>query len=129
MNRFSLIVAFCGTICLSACSSFSTISLPSWGKNKSGVQDETAQTKKGDASDEHLTIRDEAGVVDVQKVPFRSGVSSATVERMAKQFGCIGSTGAGLLTEKGPVEVYRMQCDNGTTFMAQCELRQCRPMR
>lgn len=129
MNRFSLIVALFGSICLSACSSFSTISLPSWIQGKPVVQAESDKVKKEDTSDERLTIQDEAGMVEVQKVPFRSGVSSATVERMAKQVGCTGSTGAGLLTEKGPVEVYRMQCDNGTTFMAQCELRQCRPMR
>ena len=129
MNRFSLIVALFGPICLSACSSFSAISLPSWIQGKPVVQVESDKAEKGDASDERLTIQDEVGIVEVQKVPFRSGVSSATVERMAKQFGCTGNAGAGLLTEKGPVEVYRMQCDNGTTFMAQCELRQCHPMR
>jgi hypothetical protein len=67
--------------------------------------------------------------VEVQKVEFHSGVSSATVERLGRRFGCTGTSGAGLVTDKGPVEVYRMKCDNGTTFMAQCELRQCRPMR
>jgi hypothetical protein len=65
----------------------------------------------------------------VQTIEFRPGVSSATVERLAQRFGCVGKTGAGLITEKGPVEVYRLRCDNGTTFVAQCELRQCRPMR
>lgn len=128
MNRFSLIVALVGSICLSACSSFRTISLPSWIRDKPVMQAESVKAKKEDASDEHVTIQDENGRVEVQKVPFRPGVSSTTVERLAKQFGCSGSNGAGLLTEKGPVEVYRMQCDNGTTFMAQCELRQCRPM-
>jgi hypothetical protein len=65
----------------------------------------------------------------IQTVEFRPGISSSSVERLAKRFGCEGSKGAGLITEKGPVEVYRVRCDNGTTFMAQCELRQCRPMR
>ncbi len=74
-------------------------------------------------------ISDGAGDVVVQTVEFRSGVSSATVERLAKHFGCTGTMGAGLVTDKGPIEVYRMKCDNGTTFMARCELRQCRPMR
>lgn len=72
---------------------------------------------------------DESGPLVVQKIEFRSGVSSATVERLAKRFGCMGGSGAGLITDKGPVEVYRMRCDNGTTFMARCELRQCRPLR
>jgi hypothetical protein len=67
--------------------------------------------------------------VVIQKIEFRSGVSSAAVEHLAKRFGCTGGAGAGLITEKGPVEVYRMRCDDGTTFMARCELRQCRPMR
>lgn len=64
----------------------------------------------------------------VQRIPFRTGVSSATVEKLAKQQGCTGGQGAGLVTEPGPVEVYRMLCDGGRVFMARCELRQCRPM-
>jgi hypothetical protein len=64
----------------------------------------------------------------VETTPFRMGVSSATVEKMAKQQGCTGGQGAGLITEPGPVEVYRMRCDSGKVFMARCELRQCRQM-
>jgi hypothetical protein len=64
----------------------------------------------------------------VETIPFRMGVSSATVEKMAKQQGCTGGQGAGLITEPGPVEVYRMRCDSGKVFMARCELRQCRQM-
>ena len=66
--------------------------------------------------------------VAVERIPFRTGVSSATVEKMARQQACSGGQGAGLITEPGPVEVYRMQCDNGKVFMARCELRQCRQM-
>lgn len=76
-----------------------------------------------------IKVSDEAGDVVVQTLEFRPGTSSATVERLAKRFGCTGEQGAGLVTEKGPVEVYRMKCENGTTFIARCELRQCRPMR
>ena len=65
----------------------------------------------------------------IERVPFRTGVSSATVEKMAKQQGCIGGQGAGLMTAQGPVEVYRMRCEEGAmrgkTFTARCELRQC----
>lgn len=64
----------------------------------------------------------------IQKIPFRTGVSSATVEKLARQQACTGGQGAGLVTEPGPVEVYRMVCDNGKVFMARCELRQCRQM-
>lgn len=67
--------------------------------------------------------------VEVQKVEFRPGISSATVERLANAEQCRGGQGAGLVTPAGPVEVYRMACDNGRVFLARCELRQCKPMR
>lgn len=70
----------------------------------------------------------DAGGAPIEKIPFRTGVSSATVEKLARQQACTGGQGAGLITEPGPVEVYRMQCDNGKVFMARCELRQCRRM-
>jgi hypothetical protein len=66
--------------------------------------------------------------VPIERIPFHGGVSSATVEKLAKQHACTGGQGAGLVTEPGPVEVYRMQCENGKVFMARCELRQCRQM-
>jgi hypothetical protein len=66
--------------------------------------------------------------VPIERVPFRAGVSSVTVENLAKKQGCVGGQGAGLLSEPGPVEVYRMMCDNGKVFQARCELRQCRQM-
>jgi hypothetical protein len=68
----------------------------------------------------------------VETIPFHTGVSSATVEKMAKQQGCTGGQGAGLITQPGPVEVYRMRCEDGTlsgkVFIARCELRQCKQM-
>jgi hypothetical protein len=66
--------------------------------------------------------------VPIERIPFRAGVSSATVEKLARARQCAGGEGAGLVTEPGPVEVYRMQCDDGKVFMARCELRQCRQM-
>ena len=65
----------------------------------------------------------------IDKVGFRPGVSSATVEKLAMAAGCTGGVGAGLVTEPGPIEVYRMSCDNGKVFLARCELRQCKPMQ
>ena len=67
-------------------------------------------------------------VTAIQRVPFRVGESSYTVEKLARAQACTGTQGAGLITEPGPVEVYRMQCANGQVFMARCELRQCRKM-
>jgi hypothetical protein len=61
-------------------------------------------------------------------VPFRPGVSSATVEKLAKRQGCAGGWGAGLVSEPGPVEIYRMTCESGKVYMAKCELKQCKAM-
>jgi hypothetical protein len=66
--------------------------------------------------------------VPIERVEFKPGVSSVTVEKMGRQAGCQGGMGAGLMTPPGPVEVYRMRCDGGKVFMARCELRQCRTM-
>lgn len=70
----------------------------------------------------------DANGTPIERVPFRTGVSSATVEKMAKARGCTGGLGAGLVTEPGPVEGYRMLCENGKTFKARCELRQCKAL-
>jgi len=64
----------------------------------------------------------------IEYIPFRAGVSSATVENMAKKQGCVGGQGAGLTSPPGPVETYRMVCDNKRVFVARCELRQCTAM-
>lgn len=70
----------------------------------------------------------DANGVPIERIAFRPGVSSVTVERLGKQQACLSNEGAGLVTEAGPVEVYRMICDSGKVFMARCELRQCKAM-
>lgn len=70
----------------------------------------------------------DANGAPIERLPFVPGRSSATVERMAKQKGCTGGLGAGLVTPEGPVEVYRMQCQQGKAFLAKCDLRQCKAM-
>lgn len=128
MKRFSSLVILSCALLIAGCSVLQFGAKPS-------VSDElqsTDEVKIVHASDPHVdrtTIRDPAGPVVLERVAFRHGVSSVTVERLARRFGCAGGNGAGLITEKGPVEVYRMQCDNGAAFLARCELRQCRPMR
>lgn len=130
MKRMPLILVLVASTLTTACSLF-----PMGDKSKPSIAEVQAaavaskQPRNPDLQADRVTIQDAAGTVEVQKVEFRSGVSSATVERLAKIQGCNGRGGAGLITEKGPVEVYRMQCENGRTFVAQCELRQCRPMR
>ena len=69
----------------------------------------------------------DAGGAPIERVPYRVGVSSATVEQLARQHACTGNA-AGLITKPGPVEVYRLQCADGKVFLARCELRQCRKM-
>lgn len=66
--------------------------------------------------------------VAIERVEFKAGVSSVTVEKMGRAAGCSGGMGAGLMTPPGPVEVYRMVCEEGKTFQARCELRQCKAM-
>lgn len=73
--------------------------------------------------------RGDAPAVEVQKVEFKLGLSSGTVEKLAKQRGCSSAMGAGLVTDGGPIEVYRMNCRDGIVFMARCELRQCEQMQ
>lgn len=72
--------------------------------------------------------RVEIGGVEIERVEFRPGVSSVTVENMARKQGCTGGPGAGLVSEPGPAEVYRMMCGDGRVFLARCELRQCRQL-
>jgi hypothetical protein len=74
------------------------------------------------------TLLTDANGAPIEKVPFVLGVSSRTVERLAAAQACKGDEGAALVTPAGPVEVYRMRCDNGRVFMARCELRQCKQM-
>lgn len=62
---------------------------------------------------------------NIQLVEFVLGVSSLTVERLAKSQSCVGGNGAGLVSPKGSRELYKMKCDDGKTLMAKCELRQC----
>jgi hypothetical protein len=50
-----------------------------------------------------------------------------TVEQLARA-ACLRRAGRRPDHRAGPVEVYRMQCDDGKVFMARCELRQCRKM-
>lgn len=67
-------------------------------------------------------------VAAIERVPFKVGVSSHTVENLAKAQACTSTQGAGLVTEPGPIEVYRVRCASGQVFMARCELRQCKKM-
>lgn len=114
---------------LSACSSPSTSTYTSW---KTPLFQSSAKPQPTQVAAVPKPVKTNALMVngvEVQRVDFRPGISSATVERLAKAEQCQGGQGAGLVTEAGPIEVYRMACDNGKVFLARCELRQCKPMR
>jgi hypothetical protein len=132
MNRILLTLPVAMSLAIAGCSS-----LPSNSREQAGTpiiaKPEASNTAATPKRSPNLVIaNDSDGTVVIQKVEPRPGVSSATVERLGKLAGCNASAGAGLITQKGPVEVYRMQCDSGqmhgATFTAKCELRQCKPM-
>ena len=118
MKRLSLLLLAAGL--LSACSY-----LPFTNKESKVAQ--APLKRKAAQADQAKRVMVDG--VEVQKVEFRPGISSATVERLANAEQCRGGQGAGLVTAPGPVEVYRMACDNGKVFLARCELRQCKAMR
>lgn len=127
MKRLQAFLMFSVVVVASACSSAPTrsASVATGTHSKAMPADEHVASKAPDG----IVVQDEHGSAILQQVAFQTGVSSVTVERLGRRYGCISPKGAGLVTGKGPVEVYRMRCDNGTTFLAECELRQCRPMR
>lgn len=98
-------------------------------KGKAGVGQSGLIQMAGLPADMAMPDRNDQDAAEVEKVPFRAGTSSATVEKLAKQNNCTGVQGAGLLTPPGPIEVYRVSCEQGSVFMARCELRQCKAMR
>ena len=120
MKRVAVVLA--GALALSACSTF-----PSYvaAQPEAPAPVKRAAAPVG-ADGQPLLLVDG---VPIERVAFRSGVSSATVEKMAAARQCKGGLGAGLVSDKGPVEVYRMACDNGQVFMARCEMRQCAPLK
>jgi hypothetical protein len=70
----------------------------------------------------------DADGVEIQRVAYRGGVSAYSVQKLANENGCRPSTPAALLTAPGPVEVYRLTCESGQVYMAQCAQRQCRKL-
>lgn len=94
------------------------------------VWDQPADAGRQAAAAPRAPVAVDANGVEVERIPFRAGVSSTTVEKLAHEQGCTGnnSQGAGLMTPQGPVEIYRMVCDSNKVFMARCEFRQCRPL-
>ncbi|MEO7495268.1 MAG: hypothetical protein ABIT83_00935 [Massilia sp.] len=112
MKRLSVLLLLLCLAVLSGCAAF----------RKPAPKPEPVAVKAGPAQ-----LVDANGA-PIEALPFRLGVSSATVEQLGKLQGCRSSEGAGLVTPAGAVEVYRLRCDSGKTVFAKCELRQCRTM-
>jgi len=127
-----VLAAFTIAVLASACASHGARKSPadSTGSERGEASHAVARSAAGQAPrTEQLSIDDGSGnKISIEKVEFQAGVSSITVERLAKKYGCEGGAGAGRITGKGPIEMYRMSCDNGRAFLAKCELRQCQPM-
>ncbi len=86
-------------------------------------------SKRADAPAAEVVPIYDANGAEVRRVPFTPGVSTVTVENLAKAQGCVGGTGAGLITPAGPVETYRLVCADGKVFTASCQSRQCALVR
>lgn len=96
-----------------------------------GLFTRTKQTEDAQASISKAQTNRQSqgdGNQGIQKITFVTGISSVTVEKLAQKNQCVSLKGAGQITPKGPVEVYRVACEDGRNFMARCELRQCQPM-
>jgi hypothetical protein len=118
MKRLMVLMA-CAVL-MAGCSSAKRSTMPAW-------QPVSASAAGADqAAPAGVPTMDAAGQ-PIEYIPFRAGVSTTTVENMAKQLGCTGGTGAGLTTPPGPVEEYRYVCASRKVFTARCEMRQCRP--
>jgi hypothetical protein len=124
-----LMFSVVASVAITGCSSLSSGSREKTGTQTIVQPQAPVNAATAKRNPDLLIATDAAGTVVINKVEFRPGVSSATVEKLGERAGCAGGSGAGLITEKGPVEVYRMQCNNGKSFLAKCELRQCKPMR
>lgn len=107
---------------LSACNSTNS-PFSYFNKSKANSADQSVAT----SSDSQGASSNKEKVV-IQKIDNNPGISSTTVERLAKQNQCEPKEIVNLLTPKGPIEIYRTTCEDGKIFMARCELRQCKAM-
>jgi hypothetical protein len=117
----TLVVAGLLAVVLSGCATYRELTAPAT------APDSVADTRAATARAAPPQLVDANGA-PIEAIPFVAGVSSVTVERLAAAQACKGGEGAARVTPAGPVEVYRMRCENGKTFMARCEMRQCKQM-
>jgi hypothetical protein len=121
-QTFSIISPIISSISIALLSLF----LVSACSTKKKASTEMVEVKKIKKTTAQLTVREENADVPIETIPFTIGVSSTTVERLAKQQSCESKLGAGLLFSDGPRERYRVSCEDGRVLLAVCELRQCR---
>ncbi len=116
MNRRILLATAITSVLISGCGLF-TKTKPSSAATSNPVQ--TQALAQGHAGSDDPAM---------QRIEFKTGISSVTVEKLAMQSQCTSKQGAAQITPKAPIEVYRVSCDDGRVFMAKCELRQCQTM-
>ncbi len=116
MNRRILLAAVITSVLISGCGLFTKTKPNNEATSNPG---KTQVLAHGQTSYEDPVL---------QKIEFKTGVSSVTVEKLAMQSQCSSKQGAAQITPKAPIEVYRVSCDDGRVFMAKCELRQCQTM-
>jgi hypothetical protein len=133
--RFSKLALICLAFGLAGCASGAKVQQsiavpqPDGDKTSSQAGPKQEATQKANVFLPVEPGRSDIAAIKIEKVAFRLGLSSSTVEKLAKQQGCSSRMGAGLITDSGPVEIYRINCQDGRLFLARCELRQCNIMK
>jgi len=61
-----------------------------------------------------------------QPTGVKGGGTSAQVERLARQSGCVPAPSATLIAKTSSVETYQVSCQNGQQALFKCEMQQCR---
>jgi hypothetical protein len=110
MKSHSLVLAIVSVIALSGCANFSL-------REKLGIK-----SSKPTVFSPIAPVRD-PNYKEPEKIVI--GVSSKVVEKLAVRESCTTNRGATRTSEEGPIESYRVSCDDGRVLLARCELRQC----
>lgn len=116
MNHRILLITVITSALISGCGLLTKIKS---GNDTASTSAQTSKLAQGNTANDQPVL---------QKIEFKTGVSSVTVEKLALQNQCTSQLGAAQITPKAPTEVYRVSCDDGRVFMAKCELRQCQTM-
>jgi hypothetical protein len=110
MKSHSVVIALLSVVALSACSNLTLRERLGFKPSKPTVFAPVAPVRDPNYKEPEKII---------------IGVSSTVVEKLAKRESCTTNRGATRTSEEGPIESYRITCDDGRVLTARCELRQC----